>query len=324
MSEKTSKPLVSVIITAHNRKEFLKESVGSVLRQTIPKDEFEIAVVKNFHDTEIDGYLRENGVKNIFTDELQLIRKHYAGIEATSGEIICFLDDDDMFHPKKLEIVKEQFMKQNISYYHNSYTSSKSEFQKLKPADNAPVMVFDSRSDKGSTLREISRHSPSANPSSISISRELATFAEKTAQKVTRNVDVFWFLSSLELGKPIVIDHRKLVFYRVQTSGTSRASNPEKVARYALDTLDNVEWQLESFHSSEAVRYLNDVRNIWAYRYAVASKLPNRVILSRTGNLLFRTMRPLSPQYRAAIIFIALASLISGRFGAYIYCKFIV
>jgi len=40
-------PFISVIITAHNRRELLLEAVNSALNQTLPKDEYEIIVVKN-------------------------------------------------------------------------------------------------------------------------------------------------------------------------------------------------------------------------------------------------------------------------------------
>jgi len=43
-------PFISVIIVAHNRREFLLEAVNSALHQTLPKDEYEIIVVKNFSE----------------------------------------------------------------------------------------------------------------------------------------------------------------------------------------------------------------------------------------------------------------------------------
>jgi len=60
---------ISVIITAHNRRRFLLEAVNSALNQTLPKDEYEIIVVKNFEDERIDKFLEEHYVKNIVTKE---------------------------------------------------------------------------------------------------------------------------------------------------------------------------------------------------------------------------------------------------------------
>jgi glycosyltransferase involved in cell wall biosynthesis len=46
-------PFISVIITVHKRKESSLEAVDSAINQTLPKDEYEIIVVKNFKDERI-------------------------------------------------------------------------------------------------------------------------------------------------------------------------------------------------------------------------------------------------------------------------------
>lgn len=60
-------PFISVIITAYNRKEFLLEAVNSALNQTLPKDEYEIIVVRNF--SEYDDILKNLDVKTVFANE---------------------------------------------------------------------------------------------------------------------------------------------------------------------------------------------------------------------------------------------------------------
>jgi len=74
-------PFISVIITAHNRREFLLEAVNSALNQTLPKDEYEIIVVKNFENKRIDKFLEEHNVKNIVTKEEPLGAKIVKGVE---------------------------------------------------------------------------------------------------------------------------------------------------------------------------------------------------------------------------------------------------
>jgi Glycosyltransferases involved in cell wall biogenesis len=114
-------PFISVIITAHNRREFLLEAVNSALNQTLPKDEYEIIVVKNFEDERIDKFLEEHGVRNIVTNEGPLGAKIARGVEESKGEIISFLEDDDLWLPQKLEKVKQVFQDENVIYYHNIY-----------------------------------------------------------------------------------------------------------------------------------------------------------------------------------------------------------
>ena len=45
---------ISVIIVAYNRKMYVKQAVESALNQTYDKNKYEIIVVKNFNDEDID------------------------------------------------------------------------------------------------------------------------------------------------------------------------------------------------------------------------------------------------------------------------------
>jgi glycosyltransferase involved in cell wall biosynthesis len=114
-------PFISVIITAHNRREFLLDAVNSALNQTLPKDEYEVIVVKNFEDKRIDKFLEEHGVKNIVTNEEPFGAYLVRGVEESKGEVISLLDDDDLWLPQKLEKVKQVFQDENVIYYHNNY-----------------------------------------------------------------------------------------------------------------------------------------------------------------------------------------------------------
>ncbi|MGC8735111.1 MAG: glycosyltransferase family 2 protein, partial [bacterium] len=115
-------PYISVIITAHNRKEFLKDAINSVLNQTLEKSFYEIIVIKNFEDQEIDNLIEENKIISLKVRDDSLIGEDLAlGIERAKGEVISFLDDDDLFMPKKLETVYNYFKKyENLVYLHNS------------------------------------------------------------------------------------------------------------------------------------------------------------------------------------------------------------
>ncbi|AOL17296.1 hypothetical protein BFU36_11915 [Sulfolobus sp. A20] len=63
---------ISVIITAHNRRKFLKEAITSALNQEFDKDKYEIIVMKNFEDQEIDSFMKEKNVKSLYTEEEKL------------------------------------------------------------------------------------------------------------------------------------------------------------------------------------------------------------------------------------------------------------
>ncbi|ADB86783.1 glycosyltransferase family 2 protein [Saccharolobus islandicus] len=85
-------PFISVIIAAHNRREFLLDAVNSALNQTLPKDEYEIIVVKNF--SEYDDILKNLDVKTVFSNEENQGADIVNALSYAEGEFICFLDDD--------------------------------------------------------------------------------------------------------------------------------------------------------------------------------------------------------------------------------------
>ncbi len=102
-------PLVSVIIGNYNYGNFLAEAIDSVLRQTYRH--FELIV--------IDDGSTDNSREVIESYEGQLIAifqpnggqgaAFNTGIAKAQGEIICFLDSDDYYHPDKLSKIVSSF-----------------------------------------------------------------------------------------------------------------------------------------------------------------------------------------------------------------------
>lgn len=101
-------PIVSIVTPMYNAKEFISETINSVLKQSFV--DFELIIVDNFStDTskEIvkDFTMIDNRIKLI---ELEYnsggpARPRNIGIENAKGEYIAFLDADDVWLPNKLE-----------------------------------------------------------------------------------------------------------------------------------------------------------------------------------------------------------------------------
>jgi glycosyltransferase involved in cell wall biosynthesis len=99
-------PKVSVIIPTHNRAEFLRSAIASVLNQTF--QDFEIIIIDDAskdHTQEVIANFNDARIKVIHNQ----ISKGAAGARNiglinTSGEYIAFLDDDDEWLPEKLKI----------------------------------------------------------------------------------------------------------------------------------------------------------------------------------------------------------------------------
>ena len=97
-----SAPLVSVVIPAYNAEAFLGETLDSVLAQTYPN--LEIIVVDD-GSTDATPQLLEN-----YSDRIRVLRQANAGQAAarnygareTHGELLAFLDSDDLWDPDKI------------------------------------------------------------------------------------------------------------------------------------------------------------------------------------------------------------------------------
>jgi len=101
---KARPPTVSVVIPAHNARDFIGDAIDSVLGQTF--QDFEIVVVD-------DGSVDETAslIRSRFGSQVRLFRQQQGGasrarnrgIAEARGEFIAFLDADDLWLPTKLE-----------------------------------------------------------------------------------------------------------------------------------------------------------------------------------------------------------------------------
>ncbi len=99
-------PKVSVLIATHNRPLLLREAIHSVIDQTFTN--WELVVVDDASTPRIDL----SDLKRTLGDRLKVVgHKHARGsaaarnsaIRASTGDILAFLDDDDLFHPEFLQ-----------------------------------------------------------------------------------------------------------------------------------------------------------------------------------------------------------------------------
>jgi len=97
-------PLVSVIIPTYSGADFLGEAIQSVLEQTYPN--FELIVVNDAspdNTEEIVKIFDDPRLKYIVHEKNSGVgQARYTGLQASKGEIIFLLDQDDYFHPEKL------------------------------------------------------------------------------------------------------------------------------------------------------------------------------------------------------------------------------
>lgn len=92
----------SAIIASYNRRDYLLQAVQSVVEQTFPAHEI-IVVVDGSSDGSTQAVReRFQNVKVIEQPNLGRSVAANTGVAAATGDFVCFLDDDDMWHREKL------------------------------------------------------------------------------------------------------------------------------------------------------------------------------------------------------------------------------
>ncbi|MBV9469465.1 MAG: glycosyltransferase family 2 protein [Abitibacteriaceae bacterium] len=105
-----SGPAVSVIIPVYNRSRYLTQAIDSALNQTLPPAEI-IVVDDGSTDNTPD-------VMGSYGHRIRSVRQTNAGVSAArntglrmaEGDLIAFLDSDDIWLPQKLELQVKRFM----------------------------------------------------------------------------------------------------------------------------------------------------------------------------------------------------------------------
>ena len=106
-------PLFSVIIPTHGRPVYLNEALQSVLDQTL--DDFEVVIVDDASPEPIDPP-DDTRVKMVYrTENGGAGAARNTGLENAHGRYVTFLDDDDRYEPRRLEISLEGLKRAPLS-----------------------------------------------------------------------------------------------------------------------------------------------------------------------------------------------------------------
>jgi glycosyltransferase involved in cell wall biosynthesis len=119
-----SKPYFSVIIPTYNRAEALSNNLKQLVNQTFKNFEVVISDDGSVDNTEdvvksFNNILDISYIKSINSGGPA--RPRNMGVSVARADWICFLDSDDSWYPKKLEVLKEHIFKfslLNVVFYH--------------------------------------------------------------------------------------------------------------------------------------------------------------------------------------------------------------
>ncbi len=186
---------LSVIVMAHDRKQYIKNAVDSVLKQTLQRELYEIIIVKSFKDSDIDEYIDQNCERNIYTEEKPVSCKIKEGATSATYDIVALLDDDDQFSENKLKMIYDSFCNDSsLVYFHNRSKMVDSEGKFLKFGGAAPDF----------------------NLSSIAFRKSAINL--DMIGKLSIGLDTFIYTACLDSGKAMVLNDDLLTIYTFHES----------------------------------------------------------------------------------------------------------
>lgn len=101
---------ISVVVTCHNLENYIGLAIESVLNQDF-RDPVEVVVIDDCSTDRSAEIIKSYGNVRYLRPErnLGVLMATVLGLESTSGELVFFLDGDDVWEPAKLAAVVERF-----------------------------------------------------------------------------------------------------------------------------------------------------------------------------------------------------------------------
>lgn len=237
---------VTVVISTFDRPVLIRETIDSVLAQTVPAKE--IVVVDNgpFEQRYRDVVASYGGrVTYLRNDPPGTLGARNAGLRHAATEWVAFLDDDDLWKPRFLEIAREAMADPRVSYIGADHVKFEAgERQPVTNFDCAPAGYWDGipRPAAGKAhsfvgrfpVERLLRRIP-FYPSSAIIKRDLVTaiggFDVRMTGYVTEDVE---FLIRALSSAQLAIIWEPMMEYRLHPGSYSRGSARQEIGRWKV------------------------------------------------------------------------------------------
>jgi glycosyltransferase involved in cell wall biosynthesis len=189
-------PLVSIILDNYNYGHFVADAINSALKQTYPNCEV-IVVDDGSQDDSCDVISRfGNQIQAIFKPNGGQSSAFNAAFARCSGDVVCFMDADDVFLPTKVERVVEGMAvcPQGWCFHHVQWTDCE-----LNPIPTPPIPLATGKHDfRTALLTGKCRFAPPAT-SGLAFARTLLSQIMPIPETITNGSDNYLKLSSLAL-----------------------------------------------------------------------------------------------------------------------------
>lgn len=238
-----STPVVSVLVVAHERREFVAIALRSLEVQTLPRDQFEVLLLKDFEAPELDPQLERLGAQAVTLAPGPLGRWVAQVQDQVHGQLVAFLDDDDLFEPEKLERVVEDFGSEpRASYLHHATRplrgpGARPPYPSNEPAQRAPIQNRTiAPAEWKSNFRGLWRSGAAFNLSSIVVRRQVLVEFPDWLERIEVSLSAYLFYATLRMSGWFLLDGRPLAKYR-REEGFQRDGAPAPRSAERLSVL---------------------------------------------------------------------------------------
>ena len=233
MSGPSHSPRITVVVTAHRRKEFLRSALESVRFQLTEALPVEVVVVKDFVDSSLDGFLRDSGILSLEPTVANLGGWVSEAAEHARAPVLAFLDDDDLFVGGKLAAVDQVFREEPGCGYYRNAVRRFGEVQRTEVSNpdnpSRPFRRIDDASKAPGPIEAMWRAGVSFNHSSIAVRRELVQQFRPELKRLRGGYSTFLFYAALVSTFGVVLDPRPFTLYRIHGGNRSpQAGGPRR------------------------------------------------------------------------------------------------
>ena len=235
----------SIIITAYKPRPFIVDAMESVVKQDASN--YEVILVTNYVDQWLMDYAHEKQIKIIHSEHSSQGSKIIEGFNASKGEIILLLEDDDLFSPSKVsEVVKTFEGNKDLYFYNNTSIFIDDTGTEIQPPhglrkriDNIErIKSFCLKRTITDTGKKWDKVGLTGNLSAISVRKELIKENRETINESPLGMDVILYLLAVLSNRCVLIDNRRLSSFRFHDKNSSLDSNVDEEIR--LDYLQHM------------------------------------------------------------------------------------
>lgn len=306
---------LSVLVIAYERKEFVKETLLSVLDQTIPPNLYEIICVIGFKDEGISNFLKENNIIEIYC-HCRIGKNLSIGLNSCKGDYVVFLEDDDKFTRDKLEMILKAFENNKIIYYHNNHEII-DKYSQILDLNQVKKKSFD-RQFTRSTLwnpphnyHRITKYSGDFNLSSIAVSRSHIIKYNSVLAKIESAADFIVFSVLLQDNFPFYFDVNRTTLYRMHENSETHSieRNHEKLIDHSKREYRSALIVYESLNSEPVKRmFVEWLLSLKFYAYVAGIKDLKPSFIDKLKLFYYGITAP-NPSYLISIIAVVVYSM---------------